>query len=71
MKAKYQVVLMDDRNEYILLETEDIERAKDRARDEAYYIERENFYVNRCRNNDAVEIRLYDADGMNYDTVGF
>ena len=60
----YKVMLMDGINGYILMETEDIEKARNRAKDEIYYIERDK------RKNDFVEIWKCE-NGIDYAEVEF
>lgn len=56
-----------------MFETENIEKAKERARDEAYYIKRDK------RKNDYVEIQEYESGiedengsiNFDYDTIEF
>lgn len=71
---KYYVVLTSKKNddETILLKTESIETAKERAKEEAYYISRDD------RKNDSVEIRDYvediesdSCDCFDYNTINF
>lgn len=71
---KYYVTLTSKKNddETVLLITKDIEKAKERARDEMYYITRDK------REGDTVEIRDYLEDIENdscecfdYNTISF
>lgn len=66
----YYVILTSKKNddESELLRTTDIQEAKERARDEAYYIERDG------RASDSVEIRAYEGDReecFNYTAIEF
>lgn len=74
MTRKYYVMLMSEKtdDECELLATVNVNEARKRAQDEAYYIERDG------RKGDKVEIRLYTEDiedeectCFDYDTIDF
>lgn len=62
----YHVVTIGKYDEFEVLATDDLSKARERADDERYYIERD-------KRTDSVEIRVYtdEDEQLDYDTIEF
>ena len=66
MSIIYHVVTFGKYDEFEVLATDDLNKARERADDERYYIERD-------KRTDSVEIRVYtdEDEQLDYDTIEF